>query len=843
MPTTIKQTIALDGADAIRKQFTDLGRSGETAFRQIRETANGIGFDQVQQATQSLARDLQNLGSEGAKAGSDIASGMKEAEDSIGKVGIADVLGNIASTTARVVATIGGIAVAVSGALSAMAKAGATAATEIDTNAKKLGITTEAYQKLIIAAGQAGVSQKDAADGFSKLSSELDKHKAAVEEITKKYDPFHTGIRVLAAGVDRAGEEIKKVAGPFAELGVQLVDSKGKFLDTDKVVEALAKKLTSLGEGTAQDTLADKFGVKELLPLLNEGVNGLNKFKQAAVETGRIMTPEQIGVGKKLDDAIDLLKNSFANLGSALVATRNQIGIALAPGNTKTTEFFTGIIDSITAVIDANRPLTVELAKTAIGFSDIVKTNVSQWFEDSGGAAGILSSVILGLTGFAKDLYSVFSNLVRPALVAIGAGFKLFTDAINSFFGTNVSTQFVVIATAIGVLSGAFSIARGAIGAIIGVFGSLVGAILAFPAMFIAAGAASTLFWTELRAGGVAAFAAIRPLLPAFGNAFRLLFQGNFAAAWEQFAVAGELAWLRIRAATVEAKGPVGDFFKTLSNAFRFVMALLDGLAGAINTVFGTKLTGSTLGLYLVLAQLAGVFTILGPGVIALTTCSLAAWICCCCSGRFHCYSSSLFPDLSASWQAVTAAFSNFVQGNFQGAIDNLSKAFSGFWQNLQKEGVATWIVLGIGAASFVRLLSGILSPLTIITGAFLLAGILIIRNFEQINESIIQIFSGDWAGAIQPFVDSVRNGGDAVWALLVAGALAAVLAIRLAFAGLGAFIAGGPIVWAAGGAVRLVQDSSYGFIYARFVRSARSPRYALGRSCTDGANKLYSIL
>jgi hypothetical protein len=58
MPTTIKQTIALDGADAIRKQFTDLGRSGETAFRQIRETANGIGFDRVQEATQSLARDL-----------------------------------------------------------------------------------------------------------------------------------------------------------------------------------------------------------------------------------------------------------------------------------------------------------------------------------------------------------------------------------------------------------------------------------------------------------------------------------------------------------------------------------------------------------------------------------------------------------------------------------------------------------------------------------------------------------------------------------------------------------------------------------------------------------------
>jgi hypothetical protein len=184
-------------------------------------------------------------------------------------------------------------------AFTAMTLAAAKIAGEMDDLTKRAGVNSESFQKLSYAAKLNGVEMTSLSGGLIKLSKTL-------------YD---------------ANENGKKSSTVFQELGINVVDNNGKLRQSDQVLLDVATKFKGMTNETEKVALAQKlFGKSgaELLPLLNQGKEGILAFGDEAKRLGLILSDEAITALTSLDDSVDKIKSGFGGLG-------NQIGAAFAP--------------------------------------------------------------------------------------------------------------------------------------------------------------------------------------------------------------------------------------------------------------------------------------------------------------------------------------------------------------------------------------------------------------------------------------------------------------------------------------------------------------------------------
>lgn len=165
-------------------------------------------------------------------------------------------------------------------------------ADEIDKAATKAGIAATTMAELAVAAGTVDIDIGSLAESLKKLQVNLSK---------------------AASG----GKEQKE---SLAALGLTIEDLAG--LGADRQLEVIAEQISKLTDpadrARAATELLGKSGAN-LLPLFDQGAEGIRRAREEAIRTGAALTQEQIDAGVRLDDSIKRLGASWRGFAATLV--------------------------------------------------------------------------------------------------------------------------------------------------------------------------------------------------------------------------------------------------------------------------------------------------------------------------------------------------------------------------------------------------------------------------------------------------------------------------------------------------------------------------------------------
>lgn len=154
--------------------------------------------------------------------------------------------------------------------------------------AQRLGVTTEELSKLRYAADLSGIS-------FEQLEANINK-------------------------LNRAANDQNKV---FTEMGISLRDSAGGLKSADELLGDVAEKFAAYEDGAMKSAVAQELFGKSgaaMIPLLNEGRDGLEEMKDEAAKLGIVITSKTAKSAEVLNDNITRLNKSISGAFMTLIS-------------------------------------------------------------------------------------------------------------------------------------------------------------------------------------------------------------------------------------------------------------------------------------------------------------------------------------------------------------------------------------------------------------------------------------------------------------------------------------------------------------------------------------------
>lgn len=203
---------------------------------------------------------------------------------------------------------LGAAAVASVTALAALTKKSIDAADNLAKMSQKVGVSVETLSTLGYAADRSGVSIESLQGGLVKLAK-------------------NAGDAAIGTG-----EAIKG----FDALGISVKDAEGKLKNNDVLLREIAAKFATFEDSAQKTALAvNIFGRSgaELIPLLNEGADGIQELEARARSLGLEIST---GTAKKAEEFNDLMED----MGSLLTGIGNDIARELLPSLTELTSAF-----------------------------------------------------------------------------------------------------------------------------------------------------------------------------------------------------------------------------------------------------------------------------------------------------------------------------------------------------------------------------------------------------------------------------------------------------------------------------------------------------------------------
>lgn len=180
-----------------------------------------------------------------------------------------------------------------------VAKEAVETAAHLDDTSQAIGVSTDALQELGYAAGQSGLE-----------AAELQK-----------------SILLLSRTMNAAKSGGESQAELFQKLGVKIKFADGKLRPVEGVINDVADKLKKMPDGAEKTALAMEFFGKsgaKMLPMLNEGSEGIERMRQEARDLGLVLDKDLIKQGAEIDDLATSLKDMWKSI-------KTQVGASLFP--------------------------------------------------------------------------------------------------------------------------------------------------------------------------------------------------------------------------------------------------------------------------------------------------------------------------------------------------------------------------------------------------------------------------------------------------------------------------------------------------------------------------------
>lgn len=223
-----------------------------------------------------------------------LEQGMDKAQR-ITKKGAKDIESNASKIGSTIGTAIGAGVVAGATAAVYALKSAIDRMDELSKSAQKIGVTTEALSKLAYAADLSDVSIEQLQGGLAKLV----KFQAEA-----------------AQGADKNAET-------FAAFGIAIKDSAGNLRGTEAVFSDFAEVFKNLPDGPEKTALALRvFGKAgaELIPLLNEGKDGLAGLGDEAERFGKVISTQAGKEAEEFNDNLTRLQSQVGGLAQQVAA-------------------------------------------------------------------------------------------------------------------------------------------------------------------------------------------------------------------------------------------------------------------------------------------------------------------------------------------------------------------------------------------------------------------------------------------------------------------------------------------------------------------------------------------
>lgn len=428
-------------------------------------------------------------------------------------------------------------------------------AEQITQTANALGLTTDQYQRLTAAAKDASIEQtsldqilakftigvETAGDEADKAATKTDKLGKSLEKIVVKDINGKDKIVTIHRGIDKAAESMKKFEG---------VTKTG----TDGLLQ-YAASLKAAGSDAEQLAKAGKdFGVKKALQAVIFFRNLEFQFDNTARAAAGLIDPltdMELLIGNNLDTAFD-------NLGTNLLYIKDRLLAIFAPAVTKLVVF-------LTKQIQANEQAFKDWATYINDRAIVILEDFFTLLADPNAVVQTtwLKPLIDGVKEFWTAVKYVFTTLIPDAFTKLREYADLAAKKINEFFGTDLTGDSLLIAVALGYVSGAFGILIQAAWLLVAGAGAVATTIrlaaVAFDLLFVALrpvaillgylGAAIATFIGAPAWVGIA-------IVAALAVAGALIY-----AYWDDIKVYAEKTWNEIVRIVSDAGGAIADSF------------------------------------------------------------------------------------------------------------------------------------------------------------------------------------------------------------------------------------------------------------------------------------------
>jgi hypothetical protein len=605
---TLEQRIAFEGGKEFEAQLKALGETGERAFAQIRKATEAANSPNAKLSASvvRLKANVSALQAAGKRLGDSFRTIRRRGTELV----------SVLRTVTRRMTLLATAALGAAAAITAVARSGAAAADQAAKTAEGLGLSIEQYTGLKFAATQSGLKIEQFETALSSLNAKVAEaakgQRGLNDQLGLQPERWAEAQRAMAVGgaaLDAQAEGGNRAAQALRALGVEVSETGLQFVPVGQTIKQFASGLETAGAALRDPfdillDLADAFaafpdGVEEagiaaalfgegvarfMLPFLNQGSAGIRELLGEADRLGATFTTQQGKIGTALIDA-------QGRLGASLKALKDQIGLLFAPALTEAADRQTealirhrqAILDLTSGAVPKAVALVEDLVAALTGRDQDVREPFILEARDA-------------IVAFARDVRAAFEGIIVPAFRGLLAIFDQLAVAVNAAFGTDFSGRTLLIAAVVAQL--------------LGVFSGLGAAVLAVSALVIG-------------------------VLPEAIAKVKELFEVLFAGAGEQ---AGgdvlafgkplsefQLKVLEIKRTVLEFADAVkAAFEKIIVPAFKGLIAAADKVAGAINKVFGTELSGTALLIVAIVAQWLGLFrTIAAVFVIVVSVVSL----------------------------------------------------------------------------------------------------------------------------------------------------------------------------------------------------------------------------
>jgi TP901 family phage tail tape measure protein len=198
-------------------------------------------------------------------------------------------------------------------------------------------------------------------DTFNKMSirtgistKTLSSLKFAAEQAGSNLETVEKGLRRLSANMLDANRGLAEAKRGFDDLGISVNDSNGNMKSTEGIMLEVAEKFKGMEDGALKSALAqDIFGRAgaNLIPLLNQGSEGIEALTEQAEKLGIVFSEEDAQAAADLTDNMNALKKSFSGVFISIANTLIPIVSDLALK-------VSGVVSSVSAWIKEHPTLT-----------------------------------------------------------------------------------------------------------------------------------------------------------------------------------------------------------------------------------------------------------------------------------------------------------------------------------------------------------------------------------------------------------------------------------------------------------------------------------------------------
>lgn len=264
------------------------------------------------------------------------------------------------------------------GMFAALIKSGVDAADQMDETSQRVGVAVESLSALKYAGEMSGVQ-------FDALSGGLKK-------LTVNMNEF---------AVSGNGE----AADALRELGISVTDASGALRSSDAVFEDIAEQFAGMDDGARKTALAVSiFGRSgnDLIPMLNEGSEGLRSMREEAESLGLVMSADMARAAAELNDDLDRLRLAGQGVGIQMAAQLVPTLGELAQAMTETTAAGSSIAQIFGDAI-----------RIALETVVVVAANVVHVFNEVGREIGAMMAQVAALAKLDIAGFNAISEAVK----------------------------------------------------------------------------------------------------------------------------------------------------------------------------------------------------------------------------------------------------------------------------------------------------------------------------------------------------------------------------------------------------------------------------------------------